>query len=177
MTNKEISSKEESIVFIGFMGVGKTSIGQAVAERLSRDFIDIDEVIEKKHNMPTKEIFKKIGEKAFREEEATIIATYCKQKEKVISVGGGAFLQEKTRDICLSECIVVFLDLSWEAWQERISLIIDSRPVLQNKRPEEIRTLFHDRQAIYKDHHVRINTDNLPIDAVTDLAVEKLKIY
>lgn len=177
MTIREISSQEISIVFIGFMGVGKTSIGKAVAERLSRDFIDIDVEIEEKHNMPTTEIFKKMGEKAFREEEGTMIASYCKQKSKIISVGGGAFLQQETRDICLSECIVVFLDLSWEFWQDRISLLIDSRPVLQDKNLVEIKALFHDRQAIYKDHHIKINTDNLPVEEVAELIIDRLKIH
>lgn len=175
MRNNDISLREKNIVFTGFMGVGKTSIGKAVAKKLYRDFVDIDEEIEKKHHMPTTEIFKNIGEQAFREEERNMIAYFCKSKLKIISVGGGAFLHEETRKICLSECIVFFLDLSWESWQDRISLIIDSRPVLQGKSIDEIKTLFHERQAIYEEHHFKIKTDNLVIDEVADNVVHALK--
>lgn len=174
MTNKETTPQGKSIVFIGFMGVGKTSIGKVAAEKLNREFIDIDEEIEKEYQMTTSDIFKKIGEKAFREVEMNMIAHYSNMKSKIISVGGGAFLQAETRKICLSKCTVYFLDLSWEAWQDRISLIIDSRPVLQGKSMEEMKELFYDRQSIYKDHHIKINTDNLSIDKVADAITDSL---
>lgn len=171
----EVPLREKSIVLIGFMGVGKTSIGRAVAKKLYRDFIDIDEEIEREYSMPTSEIFQTIGEEAFREKEKTTIINSCKQKLKIISVGGGAFLQEEIRNTCLSESIVFFLDLSWEHWQERISLLIDSRPVLQGKNIDEIKELFHKRQPIYAKHHSKVETDNLIIDEVADFIVDSLK--
>ena len=117
MINKNTSLRMQSIVFIGFMGVGKTTIGQKVARKLYRDFIDIDQEIEKEFNMPTTEIFKKFGEKAFREKEKSAIESLSQQQLKIISVGGGAFLQEDIRNICLTNCIVFYLDLSWEYWE------------------------------------------------------------
>ena len=89
-----------------------------LAKKLSRDFVDIDQEIEKEFNLPTTEIFKQFGEKAFREKEKSIIEYYSQQPLKIISVGGGAFLQEEIRKTCLSNCIVLFLDLSWENWKE-----------------------------------------------------------
>lgn len=175
MINNDISLREKNIVFTGFMGVGKTSIGKAVAKKLYRDFVDIDEEIEKRHKMPTTDIFKEIGEQAFREEEKNMIADFCKSKLKIISVGGGAFLHKETREICLSECIVFFLDLSWESWQDRISLIIDSRPVLQGKSIDEIKSLFYERQTVYEDHHSKVKTDNLVIEEVADNVINALK--
>ncbi|WP_249871271.1 shikimate kinase [Oceanobacillus saliphilus] len=171
----DVSLREQSIVLIGFMGVGKTTIGRAVAKKLYRDFIDIDEEIEKKFNMPTSEIFKMYGEKTFRQTEKETIIHACKQKLKIISVGGGAFLQEEIRDACLSHCIIFFLDLSWDSWKERISLLIDSRPVLQGKTIDEIQQLFYDRQPIYEDHHSRVITDNLVEDEVADYITDSLK--
>ncbi|MGJ9457581.1 shikimate kinase [Oceanobacillus sp. CF4.6] len=171
----DVSLREQSIVLIGFMGVGKTTIGRAVAKKLYRDFIDIDEEIEKKFNLPTPDIFKKYGEKKFRETEKEIIIHSCKQKLKIISVGGGAFLQEEIRKACLSECIIFFLDLSWDSWKERISLLIDSRPVLQGKNIEEIEKLFYERQPIYEGHHSRVITDNLVEDEVADYITDSLK--
>src|SRR6478609_5675388 len=111
MTYSEMSLREKSIVFIGFMGVGKTTIGQLVAKKLFRSFVDIDQEIEKEYNMPTSQIFKLIGEKAFREKEKEVISNFSKQKLKILSLGGGAFLQKETRDICLKNCIVFYLDV------------------------------------------------------------------
>lgn len=166
----------QSIVFIGFMGVGKTTIGQKVARKLYRDFIDIDQEIEKEFNMPTTEIFKKFGEKAFREKEKSVIESLSQQQLKIISVGGGAFLQEDIRNICLSNCIVFYLDLSWEYWKERIGLLIDSRPVLQSRSLEEIEELFYTRQEIYSYHHSKVNTNDLDVDEVADFIVDSLKV-
>lgn len=176
MVNKDTSLRLQSIVFIGFMGVGKTTIGQKVAKKLYRDFIDIDQEIEKEFNMPTTEIFKKFGEKTFREKEKEVIERFSQQKLKILSLGGGAFLQEDIRDICLSNCIVFYLDLSWDYWKERISLLIDSRPVLQSKSLEEIEDLFKTRQEVYSYHHSKVNTNNLDVDEVADFIVDSLKV-
>ncbi|AZV61574.1 shikimate kinase [Peribacillus castrilensis] len=176
MINKNTSLRMQSIVFIGFMGVGKTTIGQKVARKLYRDFIDIDQEIEKEFNMPTTEIFKKFGEKAFREKEKSVIESLSQQQLKIISVGGGAFLQEDIRNICLSNCIVFYLDLSWEYWKERIGLLIDSRPVLQSRSLEEIEELFYTRQEIYSYHHSKVNTNDLDVDEVADFIVDSLKV-
>ncbi|MGE7596517.1 shikimate kinase [Peribacillus frigoritolerans] len=176
MINKNTSLRMQSIVFIGFMGVGKTTIGQKVARKLYRDFIDIDQEIEKEFNMPTTEIFKKFGEKAFREKEKSVIESLSQQQLKIISVGGGAFLQEDIRNICLTNCIVFYLDLSWEYWKERIGLLIDSRPVLQSRSLEEIEELFYTRQEIYSYHHSKVNTNHLDVDEVADFIVDSLKV-
>lgn len=176
MINKNTSLRMQSIVFIGFMGVGKTTIGQKVARKLYRDFIDIDQEIEKEFSMSTTEIFKKFGEKAFREKEKSVIESLSQQQLKIISVGGGAFLQEDIRNICLSNCIVFYLDLSWEYWKERIGLLIDSRPVLQSRSLEEIEELFYTRQEIYSYHHSKVNTNDLDVDEVADFIVDSLKV-
>ncbi|PEZ69414.1 shikimate kinase [Bacillus sp. AFS017274] len=176
MINKNTSLRMQSIVFIGFMGVGKTTIGQKVARKLYRDFIDIDQEIEKEFKMPTTEIFKKFGEKTFREKEKSVIENFSQQQLKIISVGGGAFLQEDIRNICLSNCIVFYLDLSWEYWKERIGLLIDSRPVLQSRSLEEIEELFYTRQEIYSYHHSKVNTNDLDVDEVADFIVDSLKV-
>ncbi|CAH0229870.1 Shikimate kinase [Peribacillus frigoritolerans] len=126
--------------------------------------------------MPTTEIFKKFGEKAFREKEKSVIESLSQQQLKIISVGGGAFLQEDIRNICLTNCIVFYLDLSWEYWKERIGLLIDSRPVLQSRSLEEIEELFYTRQEIYSYHHSKVNTNDLDVDEVADFIVDSLKV-
>src|SRR5699024_1272 len=160
MTENIYSIREKSIVFIGFMGVGKTTIAKLVASKLYRDFIDIDEEIEKEFGMPTTDIFNKYGETFFREKEKEYVLHYCKQQLKVITLGGGAFLQDEIKDACLKHSIVIYLDISWEAWKERLHLLIDSRPVLQNKSPDEIKDLFDSRKTIYEQHDSKLLTDH-----------------
>ncbi|MFK9094042.1 shikimate kinase [Bacillus salipaludis] len=153
------------------MGVGKTTIGKLVGEKLDRDFIDVDEEIEKEYDMKVSEIFNKIGEKAFREKEKSVITGLCEQKGKILSLGGGAFLQEDIRKVCLSSSFVIFLDLSFEKWKERISLIIDSRPVLQGKSIAEMEELFNKRQEVYAKHHLKVNTDDQAPEEIADLII------
>ncbi|UTR13584.1 shikimate kinase [Salipaludibacillus sp. LMS25] len=175
MGRVEASLREKSIVLIGFMGVGKTTIGQLVAEKLSRDFIDIDKVIEDNYGMPITDIFEKVGERAFREKEKDVIIHFSEKKQNVLSLGGGAFLQEDVRQVCLKKCLVFYLDVSWEAWKERIPMLIDSRPVLKDKSIEEIEALFYARRHIYSDHHWHIETDHREIEDIADYIVALLK--
>ncbi|ARK31210.1 shikimate kinase [Halalkalibacter krulwichiae] len=176
MTNIIQSPREKSIVFIGFMGVGKTTIGKLVAQKLYRSFIDIDQEIEKEYGMPIPEIFQTIGEKAFREKEKETISRFCQQKLKVISLGGGAFLQEEIREMCLSNCIVFALDISWDRWKERLNIIIDNRPVLKGRSIDEIEELFYSRQEIYSNHNSKLVTDDLDVEEVADYITESLKL-
>jgi len=164
----------KNIVLIGFMGVGKTTIGRLLAEKLERPFIDIDQEIECEYQMPITEIFSELGEKAFREKEKNMIKNYAKQKQKVLSLGGGAFMQEEIRETCLTNCIVVHLDISWEAWKERLSLLVESRPVLQGKTLEEIEALFHERKKLYKAHS-KIVTDGLTEEDIADQIIASLE--
>nr|WP_295971384.1 shikimate kinase [uncultured Bacillus sp.] len=176
MVRHELPLREKSIVFVGFMGVGKTTIGKKVAKLLYRDFLDIDEKIEEEFGMSTAKIFKQFGEKAFRNKEKEIITKLSEQPLHVISVGGGAFMQEDIRKACLANCLVFYLDLSWENWKDRINLIIDSRPVLQNKTLAEMEELFYKRQSAYALHHSKVKTDNLNEDEVAAYITDSLKI-
>ena len=175
--NKGLHSvREKSLVFIGFMGVGKTTVAQLVAKKLYRDFIDIDQEIEKEFGMPTTEIFKKIGEAAFREKEKDYVLHYCKQPLKVISLGGGAFMQEDIRNACLDHSIVFYLDISWDSWKERLHMLVDSRPVLQNRSIEDIETLFNERRTLYEDHNSKLVTDNFNEEEVADYIIDSVKL-
>lgn len=177
MNSHELSLREKNIVFIGFMGVGKTTIGKRVAQKLYRSFIDADDVIEEAFGMPPSMVFTQYGEKVFRDKEREIVIKLCtEQKLHVISLGGGAFIQEEIRKVCLNNCIVIYLDLSWENWKDRISLIIDSRPVLQGRSLEEIEELFYQRQEYYAAHHSKMETDKQDPEEVATHIVDSLKL-
>lgn len=176
MENSNLSIREKSLVFIGFMGVGKTTVAKIVANKLYRDFIDIDAEIEKEFGMPTTEIFEQYGEKTFREKEKEYVLHYCKQPLKVISLGGGAFTQEEVKEACLEHGIVFYLDISWESWQERLHMLVDSRPVLQNKSLDDIKDLFDTRKSIYEDHNSKLVTDDFNEQEVADYIIDAIKL-
>lgn len=175
--NVEIPIREKNIVLIGFMGVGKTTIGKLVAKKLYRDFIDVDNELEKMNQMTVSDIFNTLGEKQFRKMEKDFIVDTCTNSRlKIISLGGGAYLQEEVRRVCLSKCIVFFLDLSWDSWKSRLPLIIDSRPVLKNKTLAQIEELFIKRKDAYSIHNSRVSTNDMDAERTADQIVESIKL-
>lgn len=176
MHTDRTSIKEKSLVFIGFMGVGKTTVAKLVAKKLYRDFIDIDQEIEKEFDMPTTDIFQLIGEDKFREKEKDYVLHFCKQPLKVISLGGGAFMQDAIREACLQHSIVFYLDISWDSWKERLHMLVDSRPVLQNKSIDDIEELFNERKKTYEQHNSTFLTDNINEEEVADYIIDSIKL-
>lgn len=171
MVNNVVTDKTKNIAFIGFMGVGKTTVARLVAKKLKRSFIDTDAVIEREMNMPTTEIFAKYGEATFRIKEKEIILRFCKEREIILSLGGGAFSQSAVKETCLQNCYVIYLDISWDRWQERIPQLIASRPILQQRSVDEIKTLFEERKAMYASHHVKVETDDLSPEQISEKIV------
>ena len=89
---------------------------------------------------------------------------------------GGAFQQEEIRKKCLEHCFVIFLDLRWENWKQRMDLLIENRPVLHNRTIEEMKQLFNERKSIYAFHHLKVETDNRSAEETADYIVEMLKL-
>jgi|SRR5690625_3841675 len=176
MNRNLLSIREKSLIFIGFMGVGKTTVAQIVAKKLFRDFIDIDQEIEKEFGMPTTEIFHQIGETTFREKEKEYVLHYCKQPLKVIALGGGAFMQEDIRSACLKHSIVFYLDISWDSWKDRLHMLVDSRPILQKQSLKDIETLFHERKTFYEEHNSKLLTDDIDQEEVADYIIDSVKL-
>jgi len=154
------------------MGAGKTTVGLLLADRLQREFVDVDHEIEKRHGMPVTEIFKTLGEPAFRNIEREFIVDRCKAaKRQIVSLGGGAFMQEPVRDVCLNGSIVFYLEITWERWKDRVQLIKDTRPMLQQRTMEEIEQLFHARHAVYSLSHYCIRTDGSTPEEIADAII------
>ena len=93
---------KKNLVLLGMMGTGKTRIGKYVAKKLKINFFDIDKLVEKKNEMKITEIFKTKGEIYFRKEEKFVTMKYLNKKESIISLGGGAFINDKIREKILA---------------------------------------------------------------------------
>lgn len=151
------------------MGVGKTTVGEILARKLGIPFLDADKEIEKSQGLPVTEIFRTRGEKAFREIEKEQIVEWCARPDpKVLSLGGGAFLQEEIREACLRHALVFHLSLSWEAWKSRYLQLVDTRPVLQGKTLGEIEALFRKREETYRFSHWTLRTDDVSPEEAAD---------
>lgn len=158
------------------MGSGKTTVGRILAKKLNRTFLDADQEIEQRSGMPVTEIFQKMGEARFRQLERDYMLEISRSvTPTVVSLGGGAFMQDEIRHACLSASFVVFLALSWEAWQARQHLLVDTRPLLKSKTPEEIRSLFDMRHRVYALSHLTVQTDDLTPEAVAERIIDAYK--
>jgi shikimate kinase len=146
---------------VGFMGSGKTTVGQAVAERLGLPFVDLDRWIEARSGRSVPEIFSLEGEEGFRKRESEALAEVVSQNDEgVIATGGGAFTVEANRILMKKSGTVVWLDVPAEELLLRIGA--GSRPLWTT--PEEVRRLHERRRSIYReaDHHLDLSNAEPP---------------
>ena len=149
------------IVLMGFMGAGKTTIGKALAEKLSWDFIDTDAEIEKEQGRKISEIFETEGEQAFRDMETRLLKKLEKSEERfVLSIGGGMPVREENRELLRQIGTVVYLKATKEELVRRLSGDA-SRPLLQGGALEEkVAALMAARESIYVETaHQEVVTD------------------
>lgn len=151
------------IVLIGFMGVGKTTIGRRLAKELGCRLIDTDETIEKMQGKRISEIFAEDGEAAFRNMETELLRKLLKSQENfVLSVGGGMPVREENRELLQKIGTVVYLKASKNELLKRLSGD-KKRPLLQGGSLEErITSLMSARQEIYQETaHYELMTDGI----------------
>jgi len=151
----------KNLVLVGMMGVGKTTLGKIVSKMSDLKFIDTDANIEKNCLMKISEIFKKKGEKFFRLEEKKEVLKLLKEKNLVIALGGGAFIDKTIRDNVLKNAISIWLDVNLKDLNKRVKWN-NKRPLLNKENNEKvINKLYEDRKNIYKLANYRINCNKL----------------
>ena len=164
---------KENLVFLGMMGSGKTSIGSIVSKKLNIDFIDIDQEIEKKVGIAISKIFENEGEKYFREIEELTTLKLLKKNKTVISLGGGAFLNNKIKREILDNHISFWLNWDIKTLVNRIKNS-QKRPVAFKASKNELTDLIKKRSIVYSKAMYKIDCENLTKNEV----VKKiLKIY
>jgi shikimate kinase len=151
---------KENLVFLGMMGSGKSSIGSIISKKLNIDFIDVDQEIEKKMGMKISKIFENEGEKYFREIEETHTLKILKKNNTVISLGGGAFLNNKIKNEILKNHISFWLNWDIKTLFDRIKNS-QKRPVAFNASKNELLELIKKRSVVYSKAMYKIDCDNL----------------
>jgi shikimate kinase len=167
-----------SIVLIGMMGVGKSSIGRRLGARLSIPFIDADAEIEKAAGMSIADIFARHGETAFRSGESRVIARLLDSGPQVLATGGGAIMNPETRALIKEKGISVWLSAELDLLMRRISKRKVERPMLHTADPAAtLRELLAEREPIYAQADLAVQSREVPHDAVVAEIVGALTAF
>jgi len=151
---------KKNLVFLGMMGSGKSSIGYLVSKKLKLMFTDIDNLIEEECGVNISEIFKTRGEGYFRILEEKITLNALKEVNKVISLGGGSFINDKVRKEVLTNHISFWLDWDESILVERIKNS-KKRPLVFQATTKKIKQLIKKRSKIYSKAQFKINCNKL----------------
>ena len=158
----------KTIVLIGMMGSGKTTIGKLLGEKLTLRSIDIDVIIEQNEKRTISEIFQNEGEKYFRNIERETIEKNFTNKDLIISLGGGAFEDQLTQELLLKNSTVIYLKTSPNVILKRIKNNTN-RPLLKNQMTvEKIQSIILQRQKNYELANITILTDNKNTDKIVE---------
>ena len=171
-----LTLKKNIIALVGFMGVGKSSLGRVLSKKLNFSHIDTDIVIEKKKNMNISDIFEFYGENYFRElEQDIIIDIINNNKNTVISLGGGSFLNIEIREKIKKSCISIWLNANIDVIYNRIENSKNIRPLLSKTNKNDLEALLKKRSFIYKEADIKIETGNLNKNSLIEEILNKLK--
>lgn len=157
-----------SIVLVGMMGAGKSSIGRRVAARLAIPFVDADAEIELAADMTIAEIFAVHGEPYFRAGEARVIARLLERGPQVLATGGGAFMNAQTRASLKDKAVSVWLKADLDVLTKRLRRRND-RPLLKTEDPvATITNLLQLRDPIYATADVTVLSRDVTHDVIVD---------
>jgi shikimate kinase len=168
---------KSNVALTGFMGTGKTAVGQALARRLGLAFIETDSLISARAHKPIPSIFEDEGEIAFRELEIEVIKRVCRETRSVIACGGGVVLNWINVERLRQCSVVVLLTASPLATFKRVRREVGQRPLLEIEDPlKRIREMAKFRAPFYeKAADLTVNTSRLSIAQVVEAIVDRLK--
>jgi shikimate kinase len=154
------------------MGVGKSTIGERLAKKLERKFVDIDKIIEIKEKNTIKEIFENKGEHYFRKIEKKITLEELKKNNLIIALGGGAFINTSIRREIKNSCLSFWLDLKVESLLIRLRNV-KKRPLLdQDKLEQSINKIYSERKKIYNESNFRIKCNSMDKNKIVYKIIE-----
>jgi len=165
---------DKNIALTGFMTVGKSVVGQRLARKLKRPFVDLDRAIETKEGMEVSEIFARKGETYFRKVEKEMVREVLGRDEQVIAAGGGAIVDEENLNLFKERSLLICLTASPEILLRRAGRG-NERPLLKgNNRQNKIEELLGQREKSYAQAHVNIDTSSLSVDAVVEKIIKAI---
>src|SRR5271163_4170361 len=157
-----------SIVLVGMMGAGKSTIGRRLATRLRLPFLDADSEIEAAAGMSIPDIFEIHGEPYFRDGEARVIARLLDAGPGVLATGGGAFMRADTRERIRGRAVSVWLKADAETIMRRVKRRAD-RPLLQTAHPAAaVSRLIEEREPVYQQADLTIWSREVPHEKIVD---------
>tara|TARA_R110002072_G_scaffold43827_2_gene123087 strand:- start:25 stop:564 length:540 start_codon:yes stop_codon:yes gene_type:complete len=166
-----------SIVMVGLMGAGKSSIGRRLATRLNMPFVDADTEIEAAAGCTIAEFFERHGEAEFRDGERRVIARLLEDEPKVLATGGGAFMDAETRAAIADAGISVWLRADLDTLVRRTSRRTD-RPLLNTGDPTNtLESLMETRHPVYAQADIVVESNDGPPDATVERVVEALAAF
>ena len=154
----------KTIYITGFMGSGKTTVGQAISQHLNLPVFDTDTYIEKKMDKSVKEIFRDQGENFFRQEESSALKE-LPLENAIVTTGGGIIKSKENRQWMKQHGIIVFLYADITEVMKRLEGDI-TRPLILDKSMEEVKALFQNRLPFYKEAHYTVNTNGKKIEEI-----------
>jgi len=165
---------EKTLVLVGMMGAGKTSVGRRLAGILGVPFRDADVEIETAAGCTINEIFERYGEPAFRSGERRVIARLLSDPPHVLAAGGGAFVDEETRQRIKESAVSIWLRAPLDLLIQRV-VRKDTRPLLRNTDSRAtLERLLREREPIYAQADIVVESDEGPHDVVVKRIVAAL---
>ena len=163
---------KKNLLLTGMMGVGKSTVGKKLANKLKLNFIDIDQIIEKKEKKTIKEIFEDKGEDYFRKIEKKISLDELKKSNSVIALGGGAFMDASIRKEARNLSMSFWLDLDLKSLLIRLKNV-KKRPLLnQNNLEESVNKIYSERKKIYNKSDFKIKFNLKNADQIVDRIIK-----
>lgn len=166
---------QRPVVLVGMMGSGKSSLGRRLAARLDLPFTDADDEIEKAAGMKISEIFAQFDEAYFRAGERRVISRLLSEGPGIIATGGGAFVQDDTREEILNHGIAIWLDVPADTLVERTARRTH-RPLLQTGDPAAtLRRMLEERRPHYAKAPIRVESGSAPHGRAIEALVTALQ--
>ncbi len=176
---KKITSDlgDRSIVLIGLMGCGKSSIGRRLATRLKLPFVDADSEIVEAAGKSIAEIFEEDGEEVFRDGERRVIARLLDTSAQILATGGGAFMNADIRENIHSKGISIWLRADLDLLMERVARR-SHRPLLQTENPRAVmQNLINERYPVYEQADIIVDSQQAAHDVIVRDVAKKLADY
>ncbi len=166
-----------SVVLVGMMGAGKSTIGRRLAARLRLPFLDADLEIEAAAGMSIPDVFENHGEPYFRDGEARVIARLLDSGPAVLATGGGAFMREETRGRIRDKAISIWLKADADTIMRRVRRRAD-RPLLRTADPAAtVGRLIEQREPVYQHADITIWSRDVPHDQIVDECMDALHAW